>query len=402
MADAGGPFPPDTPEPRGDGRRWPALAAATERVRLATLVFGITYRHPAVLAKWAATTDHVSGGRLLLGLGAGWQENEHEQYGIELGRPGVRVERFDEALQVIRGLLDEPTTTVDGDHYRVTGRHRLAQAGPGAPADPHRGQGRPDARRRGASYADEWNMWSDPAELAERRAVLDQQCERIGRDPGEIATSTQALDDRPRRRRQGPRSWRRRWARPGPAVAGTAGPLRRAGGGLAGRRRRRGDRPRLRPGRPAAGAPTPWTRSSSRWPRTSDEQLREHDEHGPPTEIDLLRWSEALSAIAKTGLGFSDNLYERERFEEVLAVAADIRVASGRAFDTDTTVAEWMKQVGTGVPGYVTPKVAVGAVVGDEDGRILLVQRADSGIWLYPTGWCDVGYSASEVVLKEV
>ncbi len=125
-------------------------------------------------------------------------------------------------------------------------------------------------------------------------------------------------------------------------------------------------------------------------------------EHGPPTEIDLLRWSEALSAIAKTGLGFSDNLYERERFEEVLAVAADIRVASGHAFDTDTQVIEWMKQVGAGVAGYVTPKVAVGAVVGDEDGRILLVQRADSGIWLYPTGWCDVGYSASEVVLKEV
>jgi len=114
-------------------------------------------------------------------------------------------------------------------------------------------------------------------------------------------------------------------------------------------------------------------------------------EHGPPTEIDLVRWSEALAAIAKTGLGFSDNLYERERFEEVLAVAADIRVASGRAFDTDTQVIEWMKQVGDGVAGYVTPKVAVGAVVGDEDGRILLVQRSDSGIWLYPTGWCDVG-----------
>ena len=127
----------------------------------------------------------------------------------------------------------------------------------------------------------------------------------------------------------------------------------------------------------------------------------EHERH-PPSEIDLLRWSEALSAIAKTGLGFSDNLYERERFEEVLSVAADIRVASGHAFDTDTTVSEWMKQVGSGVPGYVTPKVAVGAVVGDDDGRILLIQRADSGIWLYPTGWCDVGYSASEVVLKEV
>jgi len=131
----------------------------------------------------------------------------------------------------------------------------------------------------------------------------------------------------------------------------------------------------------------------------------------PPAEADLLRWSEALAGIARTGLGFTESLYERERFAEVLAVAADIRHrAEARAVGAelgsgdgpDALVAEWMKTVGTGVPGYVTPKVAVGAVVGDDDGRILLVQRADSGIWLYPTGWADVGYSASEVALKEV
>ncbi|MGH9137656.1 MAG: NUDIX hydrolase N-terminal domain-containing protein, partial [Acidimicrobiales bacterium] len=121
-----------------------------------------------------------------------------------------------------------------------------------------------------------------------------------------------------------------------------------------------------------------------------------------PSEQDLLRWSEALAGIAKTGLGFSDNLYERERFEEVLAVAADIRVAAGFAFDHKATVEEWMRQVGEGVAGYVTPKVAVGAVVGNDDGEILLVQRADSGVWLYPTGWADIGYSASEVAVKEV
>lgn len=125
-------------------------------------------------------------------------------------------------------------------------------------------------------------------------------------------------------------------------------------------------------------------------------------EHAPPTHQDLVRWSEALAGIARTGLGFTDSLYERERFEEVLAVAADIRVAAGLAFDTDSVVYEWLKQVGDGVGGYVTPKVAVGAVVGDEDERILLIQRADSGIWLYPTGWADVGYSASEVAVKEV
>lgn len=127
---------------------------------------------------------------------------------------------------------------------------------------------------------------------------------------------------------------------------------------------------------------------------------------------DLLRWSESLAAIARTGLGFTDSLYERERFEEILKVAADIRCAatdglheSLRAIDPrdpDLLVDEWLKQVGEGVPGYVTPKIAVGAVVGNEDGELLLVKRADSGFWLYPTGWADVGYSASEVVVKEV
>ena len=126
------------------------------------------------------------------------------------------------------------------------------------------------------------------------------------------------------------------------------------------------------------------------------------DEHGPPSEADLVRWSEALASIARTGLGFTESLYERERFEEVLAIAADIKVASGHAFDTDSVVYEWMSQIGDGIGGYVTPKVAVGAVVGDDEGRILLIQRSDSGIWLYPTGWCDVGYSPSEVVVKEV
>jgi len=125
----------------------------------------------------------------------------------------------------------------------------------------------------------------------------------------------------------------------------------------------------------------------------------------------LLRWSESLSAIARTGLGFTESLYEQERFEEILKVAADIRYEaeeSGAAEDgledrdSDGLVQEWMDTVGKGVPGYVTPKVAVGAAVGNDKGELLLIQRADSGIWLYPTGWCDVGYSAAEVVVKEV
>jgi ADP-ribose pyrophosphatase YjhB (NUDIX family) len=121
-----------------------------------------------------------------------------------------------------------------------------------------------------------------------------------------------------------------------------------------------------------------------------------------PTEADLIRWSEALAGIARTGLGFTSNEYERERFEEVLEVAADIRHAAGSAFSPADLVEGWMRSVGDGVAGYQTPKVAVGAVVGNDRGEILLVQRADSGIWLYPTGWADIGYSPSEVAVKEV
>src|SRR5437870_3046400 len=122
----------------------------------------------------------------------------------------------------------------------------------------------------------------------------------------------------------------------------------------------------------------------------------------PVSAKDLLRWSESLAAIARTGLGFTESLYERERFEEVLKVAADIRVAAGHELESEVLVEEWLKTVGEGVPGYITPKVAIGAVVGNDKHEILLVQRADSGVWLYPTGWADVGYSASEVAIKEV
>lgn len=130
---------------------------------------------------------------------------------------------------------------------------------------------------------------------------------------------------------------------------------------------------------------------------------------------DLVRWSETLAAIARTGLGFTESLYERERFEEVLHVAADIKAAANQAMEVvtdleeieaqreqDHFVQEWLESVGEGVPGYVTPKVAIGAIVGNDAEELLLVQRADSGIWLYPTGWADVGYSPAEVAVKEV
>lgn len=122
----------------------------------------------------------------------------------------------------------------------------------------------------------------------------------------------------------------------------------------------------------------------------------------PIGEAELLRWAESLAGIARTGLGFTESLYEQERYEEILAVAADIRSAASRRHDPAHLVEEWMKSVGHGVAGYVTPKVAIGAVVGNDDGEILLIKRSDSGIWLYPTGWADIGYSPAEVAVKEV
>jgi ADP-ribose pyrophosphatase YjhB (NUDIX family) len=117
---------------------------------------------------------------------------------------------------------------------------------------------------------------------------------------------------------------------------------------------------------------------------------------------DLLRWAETLAGIARTGLGFTQSLYERERFEEVLRVAADIRAAAIDEAESDALFEEWLSTVGEGVAGYVTPKSAVAAVVGNDRGEILLTQRADSGWWLYPVGWADVGYSPSEIAVKEV
>ncbi len=117
---------------------------------------------------------------------------------------------------------------------------------------------------------------------------------------------------------------------------------------------------------------------------------------------DLLRWAETLSAVARTGLGFTESLYEKERFEEVLKVACDIRAAAIEEAEAEELYDEWLATVGQGVAGYVTPKCAVAAAVANDNGEILLTQRADSGWWLYPVGWADVGYSPSEVAIKEV
>lgn len=189
---SGGEWGPDTTPNLEATAALAALAAATERVRLGSLVLGNTYRHPAVLASWAATVDHVSGGRLLLGIGAGWQENEHQQYGIELPQPGERVERLEEALLVLKGLLRQERTSFGGKHYQLT--DAVSEPKPVQAPLPLLVGGKGD-RMLGvvARHADEWNMWGLADAVSERAAVLDRRCEAIGRDPASIKRSAQAL-----------------------------------------------------------------------------------------------------------------------------------------------------------------------------------------------------------------
>ena len=168
------------------------LAATVPRVRLGTMVTGNTYRNPALLAKMAATVDVIAGGgRVVLGVGAGWQENEHTAYGFDLGSVKSRLDRFEEACRIWKGLLTEPRTTVEGEHYRILN----------APLEPKPvgmplivgGQGEKRTMRIAATYADEWNYWGDPEFIGKKCTVLDERCEEIGRDPASILRSTVAL-----------------------------------------------------------------------------------------------------------------------------------------------------------------------------------------------------------------
>lgn len=169
------------------------LAALVPRMRLAPLVTSVTYRHPAVLAKIAAAVDHISHGRLTLGVGAGWQENEHAAYGLPLGTVRERLDRFEEAVQILRSLLDQPRTTFAGDYFQL--RDAPAQPTPVQDRLPLLigGGGERRTMRMAARYADEWNSWTTPELLAHKVAVLREHCEQVGRDPGEIHVSTQAV-----------------------------------------------------------------------------------------------------------------------------------------------------------------------------------------------------------------
>lgn len=169
-----------------------ALAQATERIRLGTLVNGIVYRHPAVLANMAATLDIVSNGRLELGLGTGWAEEECEAYGIDLGPWPRRFDRFEEALQIVTGLLSDDQTTLEGEYYSVIG----ARCEPKGPQRPHPpicigGVGEKRTLPLVARYAQHWNhMMATPDDLRQKLEVLDRLCDEIGRDRSEITVSS--------------------------------------------------------------------------------------------------------------------------------------------------------------------------------------------------------------------
>jgi F420-dependent oxidoreductase-like protein len=169
-----------------------ALAQATSRLRLGTMVTGIHYRHPAVLAKMAATVDIVSDGRLELGIGAGWNEQESGAYGIELGSLRERFDRFDEACQILVGLLSEEVTDFDGEYYHLT----EARCEPKGPQTPHPpiligGTGEKRTLRAVARYAQLWDASgaATPEDFAHKREVLGAHCRDIGRDASEITTT---------------------------------------------------------------------------------------------------------------------------------------------------------------------------------------------------------------------
>ena len=170
-----------------------ALAVAVPRIRIGSLVTGNTYRHPAVLAKMAANVDHISGGRCVLGLGAGWQENEHRAYGINFSTLGGRMARFEEACQVIKGLFANDKTNFQGKYYQLTD----APLAPKPIQNPLPlligGGGEQRTLRIAAQYADEWNVWGTPEVLAHKGAILNRYCEEIGRDPKSIKHSAQGM-----------------------------------------------------------------------------------------------------------------------------------------------------------------------------------------------------------------
>jgi len=167
-----------------------ALAACTERVRCGSLVYSAGYRHPAVLANAMATIDQLSGGRVTLGLGGGWLQQEYEEYGIEYGTAGERLRKMEESIQCVRGLLTQDVTDFDGRWFTLSG----ARCEP-KPVQERLpiwvgGGGEQVTLKIVARHADGWNIpFVAPEEWARKSGILTEHCERVGRDPAEVTRS---------------------------------------------------------------------------------------------------------------------------------------------------------------------------------------------------------------------
>ena len=187
-------FMPNTKEREGSMlESWSslsALAALVPRMRVGTIVLGNTYRHPSLVAKMAAQVDIISEGRLLLGMGSGWQENEHEAYGIPFYTMRERLERLDEACEVLRALFTQRRSDYKGRYYQLSD----------APLDPKPvqspypeimigGGGERVTLRIVAKHADHWNVWGGAKVIAHKGKILDEHCAAVGRDPKAIRRS---------------------------------------------------------------------------------------------------------------------------------------------------------------------------------------------------------------------
>ncbi len=164
-----------------------ALAAETKRVRVGSLVFCAAYRHPALLAKAAVTIDHVSNGRLELGMGAGWYELEHRAFGIPFPPVKERMDKLEEGVQIVKSMLANETTTFRGKHFQLENANCFPRPVQQPPRVWVGGAGEQRTLRIAARYADGWNApYISPEAYAHKIGVLDRWCEDAGRDPAAI------------------------------------------------------------------------------------------------------------------------------------------------------------------------------------------------------------------------
>ena len=169
-----------------------AIAAVTERLRVGSLVSPTTFRHPTILANTAATIDQISRGRLTLGIGAGWQVNEHLAYGVDLLEGKDRVDRFEEAIQIIKSMLTHNRTSFAGQHFSIT--EAPCQPQPvQTPLPIMVGTGGPRMSKITARFADEWNTWGHVSTATERVTTFAQACRAVDRDWDDIHKSVQAM-----------------------------------------------------------------------------------------------------------------------------------------------------------------------------------------------------------------